>query len=198
MKSTMGKKADHLTPQAFFLEGGPLGALLIHGFTASPTEMRLVGEYLNERGNAFRPRWCHPEFTGHQSDRSPAPSSAHCPAFRTGPPETAGQLQGSRGIRPSPVLRRVPGCRIASDSARIIYDGPASVDKELLTLHGSGHALSLDSEPSGWPSTPTGPSGRSRLSAGERFTRSFAGPFAVAGCTMERDRLRTCVRRRKQ
>nr|HRJ44044.1 alpha/beta fold hydrolase [Caldilineaceae bacterium] len=30
--------------------GGPVGVLLVHGFTGSPTEMRLVGEYLNQRG----------------------------------------------------------------------------------------------------------------------------------------------------
>jgi len=37
-------------PFPFFLEGGPVGVLLIHGFTGSPPEMRLVGEYLHERG----------------------------------------------------------------------------------------------------------------------------------------------------
>lgn len=40
----------HLDPSAFFLEGGPVGVLLIHGFTGSPPEMRLVGDYLNGRG----------------------------------------------------------------------------------------------------------------------------------------------------
>ncbi len=38
-----------LDPSAFFLEGGSIGVLLIHGFTGSPTEMRLVGEYLNQK-----------------------------------------------------------------------------------------------------------------------------------------------------
>ncbi len=37
-------------PSAFCLEGGPVGVLLIHGFTGSPPEMRLVGDYLNQRG----------------------------------------------------------------------------------------------------------------------------------------------------
>jgi carboxylesterase len=37
-------------PSPFFLEGGPVGALLIHGFTGSPPEMRLIGDYLYERG----------------------------------------------------------------------------------------------------------------------------------------------------
>jgi carboxylesterase len=39
----------HLDPSAFFLEGGPVGVLLIHGFTGSPPEMRLVGDYLHQR-----------------------------------------------------------------------------------------------------------------------------------------------------
>lgn len=38
-----------LDPSAFTLEGGSVGILLIHGFTGSPAEMRLVGEYLNQR-----------------------------------------------------------------------------------------------------------------------------------------------------
>ena len=37
-----------LDPSAFILEGGSVGILLIHGFTGSTTEMRLVGEYLNQ------------------------------------------------------------------------------------------------------------------------------------------------------
>jgi carboxylesterase len=40
---------SHLDPSAFFLEGGSTGILLIHGFTGSPPEMSLVGEYLNQR-----------------------------------------------------------------------------------------------------------------------------------------------------
>ncbi|MEW5945005.1 MAG: alpha/beta fold hydrolase [bacterium] len=34
----------------FFLEGGPDGCLLIHGFTGSPAEMRPLGDYLAARG----------------------------------------------------------------------------------------------------------------------------------------------------
>jgi carboxylesterase len=37
-------------PSGFVLEGGSLGCLLIHGFTGSPPEMRLLGEYLHARG----------------------------------------------------------------------------------------------------------------------------------------------------
>jgi carboxylesterase len=38
-----------LDPSAFFLEGGSVGVLLQHGFTGSSTDMRLVGQYLNQR-----------------------------------------------------------------------------------------------------------------------------------------------------
>ncbi len=41
---------SHLDPSPFFLEGGSIGVLLIHGFTGSPPEMRLVGDYLHQRG----------------------------------------------------------------------------------------------------------------------------------------------------
>ncbi|MBM4458306.1 MAG: alpha/beta fold hydrolase [Chloroflexi bacterium] len=40
----------HLDPAAFFLDGGDVGALLIHGFTGSPPEMRLIGDYFHGRG----------------------------------------------------------------------------------------------------------------------------------------------------
>ena len=40
----------HLDPSPFLLEGGPVGVLLIHGFTGSPPEMRLVGDYLHQWG----------------------------------------------------------------------------------------------------------------------------------------------------
>jgi carboxylesterase len=34
----------------YFWQGGPVGVLLIHGYTATPVEMQLVGRYLHERG----------------------------------------------------------------------------------------------------------------------------------------------------
>lgn len=37
-------------PSPFLLEGGQIGALLIHGLTGSPAEMRPIGRFLNERG----------------------------------------------------------------------------------------------------------------------------------------------------
>ena len=39
-----------LDPSPFVLAGGNVGILLIHGFTASPTQMRLVGNALHQRG----------------------------------------------------------------------------------------------------------------------------------------------------
>jgi carboxylesterase len=43
-------RRSHLDPSSFYLPGGPLGVLLIHGFTGAPTEMRLLGEDLHSRG----------------------------------------------------------------------------------------------------------------------------------------------------
>lgn len=40
----------NIDPSAFFMEGGPIGVLLIHGFTGSAAEMRPIGRHLNERG----------------------------------------------------------------------------------------------------------------------------------------------------
>jgi carboxylesterase len=38
------------TTEPFFFPGGRTGVLLIHGFTGTPKEMRLMGEYLNKQG----------------------------------------------------------------------------------------------------------------------------------------------------
>ena len=38
------------TAEPFYLPGGPVGCLLVHGFTGSPKEMRWMGEYLNQQG----------------------------------------------------------------------------------------------------------------------------------------------------
>lgn len=43
-----------LDPSAFALGQGPVGVLLIHGFTGAPTEMRPLGEFLADRGYAVR------------------------------------------------------------------------------------------------------------------------------------------------
>ena len=37
-------------PEAFFLPAGPVGVLLLHGFTGTAREMRPLGEYLHARG----------------------------------------------------------------------------------------------------------------------------------------------------
>ncbi len=39
-----------LDPKPFYFRGGPVGCLLIHGFTGSPPEMRPLGEYLARQG----------------------------------------------------------------------------------------------------------------------------------------------------
>jgi|SRR5215207_1161283 len=41
---------DRPHPSPFLLAGGQAGVLLIHGFTASPTQLRLVGDDLHQRG----------------------------------------------------------------------------------------------------------------------------------------------------
>jgi carboxylesterase len=45
---------DHLDPSAYAADGGPLGALLLHGFTGSVAETRPMGQYLAERGFTVR------------------------------------------------------------------------------------------------------------------------------------------------
>jgi carboxylesterase len=45
----MVQRSD-LDPSPFFLPGGPVGMLLIHGFTGAPPEMRLLGDYLHGQG----------------------------------------------------------------------------------------------------------------------------------------------------
>jgi carboxylesterase len=37
--------------EPFYLPGGPVGCLLMHGFTAMPDEVRWLGDYLSERGH---------------------------------------------------------------------------------------------------------------------------------------------------
>lgn len=45
--------------EPFYLPGGEQGVLLIHGFTGSPAEMRLLGESLHSKGyTVFAPRLC--------------------------------------------------------------------------------------------------------------------------------------------
>ncbi len=46
-------KTSQIIPEAapFFFPGGPIGCLLVHGFTGTPKEMRLLGKYLSEHGH---------------------------------------------------------------------------------------------------------------------------------------------------
>ncbi len=54
MTTQISRPAYFLNPDLdaspFFFEGGPVGVLLIHGYTATPVEMRLVGDYLRAQG----------------------------------------------------------------------------------------------------------------------------------------------------
>ncbi len=50
-----------LDPNPFFFDGGPVGVLLVHGFTGAPPEMRPMGEYLAEQGYAVS----GPRLAGH-------------------------------------------------------------------------------------------------------------------------------------
>jgi carboxylesterase len=43
-------KNPHLEGDPFFFEGGPIGIMLVHGFTATTAEMRPLGEYLHNLG----------------------------------------------------------------------------------------------------------------------------------------------------
>ncbi len=43
-------KNPHLEGDSFYLNGGPVGILLVHGFTATTAEVRPLGEYLREKG----------------------------------------------------------------------------------------------------------------------------------------------------
>jgi len=40
----------HENAKEFYFEGNKVGCLLIHGFTGTPAEMKLLGLYLNEKG----------------------------------------------------------------------------------------------------------------------------------------------------
>jgi len=50
MARTFPQVNPHLPGEPFFWQGGPVGVLLAHGFTATPAEVRLLGQYLHGRG----------------------------------------------------------------------------------------------------------------------------------------------------
>ena len=230
----------HLDPAAFFLEGGSVGVLLIHGFTGAPTEMRLIGNYLHQHGYTVsgpllpghgttiedlnRSRWTdwashvkhaltdlqtrcetvfvsglslgsiltlylaahHPELGGIIT-YSPAlwvvnrliyltpvlkylvrtrpksgeadltdPKAAtrmwsydHHPTF--GAHEVLKLMRQVRPLLPRItcpllIIHSTLDSQIDPTSAQRTYDRIGSTDKELVTLHNSGHALTVDSE----------------------------------------------------
>lgn len=47
-------KVENCNEQAFSMDKGPVGCLLIHGFTGMPSEMLLLGEFLAERDITVR------------------------------------------------------------------------------------------------------------------------------------------------
>lgn len=234
----MARQPD-LDPAPFFLEGGPCGVLLIHGFTGSPPEMRLVGDYLHERGltvsapllpghgtNPRQMNQCHwSDWTGHAegaladlrsrcetvfigglsmgslitvylaAHHHPSGAMLYSPAFKLTNPliHLTPVLKHLIPKKPKPdesdyadpdaeertwsyesfpsfaahellklirrAQKRLPQVTcpllvvhstgdqaIAPDSARYAYDRAGSLDKELVTLHNSGHVITVDSE----------------------------------------------------
>jgi len=53
----------HFDSSPFFYPGSPTGVLLLHGLTATPVEVKLVGEYLHEHGYTVS----GPQLPGHAS-----------------------------------------------------------------------------------------------------------------------------------
>jgi carboxylesterase len=230
----------HLDPSAFFLEGGPVGVLLIHGFTGAPVEMRMVGDYLHQQGctvsgpllpghgttveDMNRCKWT--DWTGH-TEQSLVDLQARCETVFVGGlsmgslltlylaahhPELVGAFiyspaswVANRLIHLTPVVKYLlpkkpksdesdltdPGAElrlwhyddypvfaahellklirqvrrllprvtcpllvvhstldtyIHPTSARRTYEQVGSTDKELITLHNSGHCITVDSE----------------------------------------------------
>lgn len=231
---------SHLDPSAFYLEGGPVGVLLIHGFTGSPPEMRLVGDYLHNRGytisapllpghgtsvedmNARRcPEWSgcvedaltnlqsrcdevfvgglsmgaaltlylaalHPELGGAiayspavivadrliyltpilkylipqkpksgVSDLTDPEADMRLWSYEENPTRAAHELlKLTRRVRrmlpqvtcPLLVIHSTLDTAINPHSAQFTYERAGSADKELVTLHNSGHCITVDSE----------------------------------------------------
>ena len=57
-------KAIHL-PEPFFFEAGPRAVLLLHAYTGSANDVRLLGRFLERNGYTVYA----PNFTGHATDR---------------------------------------------------------------------------------------------------------------------------------
>ena len=131
--------------EPFFLPGGSTGCLLIHGFTASPQEMRRLGEHLAGEGHTVLGL----RLPGHAStppDMLPraleglvrycvgrsVPAQRHVLAARTGGlvargsagPAVGRRAAGRRRRRPvdtlSPALRSAPGHAAPPDLGRAL------------------------------------------------------------------------------
>ncbi len=227
-------------PGAFFLTGGPIGVLLIHGFTGTAAEMRIIGNYLHKKGYTVsgpllpghgttvddmnRRRWTewtahveqalldlqarctqvfvgglsmgaaltaylaihHPEITGivlyspamwpanrmlvltpvlkylvpkrpkkGASDLTDPQAESRLWHYEYEPVAAAHELlklvcyvrsRLPQIVQPALVIHSTRDTVIHPTSARRTYAGLGSKDKELVTLHNSGHCLTVDSE----------------------------------------------------
>ena len=226
-------------PSTFFLEGGPVGALLIHGLPGSTTDVQLLGSYLHECGftvsapllpghgtqpaDLNRVRWqdwttcaeealarlaatCemifvgglsmgaliaiylgvhHPELTGiglyspaiavrnrlvhltpllkyfvpfwpgGESDLMDPEAAARLCTYDVNPTRGAHEvyklMKVARRLLPSVtvpalIVHSILDRSIAPHSARLAHDRIGSTEKELLTLHNSGHNILVDAE----------------------------------------------------
>ena len=232
-------RQPNLDPDPFFLEGGPVGVLLIHGFTGSPPEMRLIGDYLHERGltvsapllpgHGATPEQMNQcgwsDWTGHAeaalvdlqsrcktvfigglsmgslittylaAQHRPRGAILYSPAFKVANPlirltpvlkhvmpkkaksdesdytdpdaeertwsyesfpsfaahELLKLIQRSDALLPQVtcpllIIHSTGDATIRADSARHAYERAGSADKEVVTLHNSGHVITVDSE----------------------------------------------------
>lgn len=80
---------NHLDPSAYSADGGPVGVLLIHGFTGSVAETRPLGEYLARQGLTVR---C-PLLAGHGTSPQDL-TRVHRQEWIDGTELALGELQG--------------------------------------------------------------------------------------------------------
>jgi len=62
------------TAEPFFLPGGPIGCVLVHGFTGSPKEMRMLGDHLHQQGHTV----LAVRLAGHATDMEDMIRSHYC------------------------------------------------------------------------------------------------------------------------
>jgi carboxylesterase len=126
---------EHVDPSAYRVDGGPIGVLLIHGFTGSVAETRPMGEALAARGFAVR---C-PLLPGHGTTPE-ALTGIHWQEW-VGEVETALQdLQGRcrdvfvGGLSLGSLLSLELGARHPSLSGLIVMSPAVKVQNRLLPL----------------------------------------------------------------